>query len=408
MSISGPHSLPSPGDDLAPKDILAERLHEVGISAKRIINLPEGQKQNDHDHTTPKNQLHPNEVEGNYGVLGGNGLVILDIDTHDPSYEGAPEEIVGLPPTLTVQSPHQGEHRYYAVDGDVKGTRLQAVDIQGAGSYGLGPGSVLDSCRKDWHDCSESGEGEYQILHDRPIAQISVEDIPQVAPQKAKTGSTSQQENPACRLPANDLEVAIARLDLEYNPVAVFRRMKQAAKGDQVVALIQGQYSKAGYPGDRSRAESALVEQLGWWFEDEGEVVWKIMDWVCQLNPQTDTGRKRKWLERDDQWRRTLFDNDWFGARQTYNPRLLPEPGEERPEVSMPTKRFVLEAVLDLGVAEAGEIKAHDQVDRGLRQVQRALKELEEGDLVDWVRKGNHVYYYPGGREDLLRRPLET
>ena len=74
----------------------------------------------------------------------------------------------------------------------------------------------------------------------------------------------------------------------------------------------------------------------------------------------------------------------------------------------MPMNRFVLEAVLDLGVAEAEEIKAHDQVDRGLRQVQRALKELEEGDLVDWVRKGNHVYYYPGGRDDLLRRPLET
>lgn len=379
------------------REVLATRLEQAGVPTSRAIDLPGRSKQNDHDHTNPENQLPLSEVEGNYGIMGGNGLVVLDIDSYNQSFQGIPPEIGDLPPTLTVQTPHQGEHRYYAIDVDVRSTQLQNIDVQADGRYVLGPGSVLGECRKDWHDCSATGEGEYRISDNRPLAHLSLEEILQLSPDPPQTRSHTQPSPSQTGQRGRDLEVSIAGLDTEYNPLVVFRGMKRSENGDRNRALIDGKYTEAGYPNDRSRAESALVEELGWWFEDDREVVWTIMDWICRQNPRTDTGRRRKWLERGDSWRQTLFDNGWFGNRETYNPRLIRLPGEDRPKVSYPTKRFVLHAVQELGATIPKKIVEHPRVDRGERQVQRALDELDDEGIIEWTREGNYTYYYPVG-----------
>lgn len=47
-------------------------------------------------------------------MYGGSGLVILDVD--EPDSEDLASAQTHLPETSTVESPHGGEHRYYAVE----------------------------------------------------------------------------------------------------------------------------------------------------------------------------------------------------------------------------------------------------------------------------------------------------
>ncbi len=389
------------------REILVDRLQEAGLSIIRAVDLPDGGKQNDHDHTDPTNHYRPDEIRGNYGIMGGNGLVIIDVDIHDDRFKGLPDGLDDLQPTLTVQSPHVGEHQYYAIDADVRSTRFPGVDVQGVNSYVLGPGSVLNQCSKSWHDCSAEGEGQYRIKHDRPIASLRADVLKDLTKAQPSSDDSDQHSPVETRgLISRDPELEVARIEADFNPVRVFQKMMNGEHGRRNQYLIDGQYSPAGYRNDRSRAESALVEELGWWFGDDEEIVWRIMDTICRLNPQTDTGNRRKWLERDEEWRETLFDNSWFGDRDTYNPHTMRSLGEERPQVSKPTKKFVLEAVHEIGAATAKEITDHPRVDRSHRQVQRALIELEEQDIIDWEKQGNTPYHYPANRPDLLQDRL--
>jgi hypothetical protein len=403
MSFSEVSSAGDPLRNQSAKEVLVHRLQEAEVTLRRAIDLPDGGKANDHDHTDPANQCRPGEVAGNYGILGGKGLVVVDIDSHSGSFDGVPMEIQTLPSTLTVQSPHGGEHRYYAVDGDVRGTNLDGVDVQGTGRYVLGPGSVLDQCSKESHDCSAEGEGAYEILRDRPIAEVRPDDLPEPSSTPGSDSSTTSQEVHGDLQRTEDLRVAILEVETPYNPLIVFDRLTSAETkhGRRNLALIQGEYSKAGYSDDRSKAESALVEELGWWFADDKETVWKLMEKICHLNPQTDTGNRRKWLERGQKYRQSLFDNDWFGDRRTYKPRLMRDT-RNRPEVSWLTKDFLIDVLRDLDVARSIEIKDHPDMDRGRRQVQRALNQLTDEGLVESSQQGRHVYYYVAGREDLL------
>ncbi|WP_254530068.1 bifunctional DNA primase/polymerase [Natrinema gelatinilyticum] len=385
------------------RERLTDRLQEVDLDSVRAVDLPNGGKRNDHDHTDPGNHYRPGEIEGNYGIMGGNGLVVIDIDDHDDRFEGLPDDLNALPPTLTVQTPHGGEHRYYATDTDLRSTRFPGVDVQGVNSYVLGPGSVLNQCSKSWHNCSAKGEGQYQIKRDRPIASLGTDTLEVLS--KSQSSQDELDQDPPIETPdlvCQDLEIAIAGIEADFNPVRVFQKMMNGKKSQRNQNLINGQYAKTEYQNDRSRAESALVEELGWWFGDDKEIVWRIMDLICQLSPQTDTDDRRKWLERNDSWRETLFDNSWFGDRDTYNPHTMRSLGEERPQVSKPTKKFVLEAIHEMGAATSREIADHPRVDRGHRQVQRALKELEEQEIIDWEKQGNIAYHYPANRPDLL------
>jgi hypothetical protein len=188
-------------------------------------------------------------------------------------------------------------------------------------------------------------------------------------------------------------------LNTDYNALSIFKRLQRGEKASRNQALIKGRYSDAGYPDSRYQAELALVEELGWWFQDDLPIVWTIMDWVCQLNPQTDTGERRKWLEEDEEWRKALFDNDWFGSRQTFDLSVLRDPYQSRPDVSAVMIRLVREALCELERATTAEIVDHSRVDRGERQVQRALKQLGKEGSISSVREGNYIYYFPVDRE---------
>ncbi len=104
---------------------------------------------------------------GNYGVIGGWGLVIVDLDLDE--LKAIVKE--KLPRTFTVQSPgSQGWHLYY-VSSIEKPIRLRdkdgenVGDIQGQGKMIVGPGSV------------HPNGGIYKIVDDGPLAQVTREQI---------------------------------------------------------------------------------------------------------------------------------------------------------------------------------------------------------------------------------------
>jgi len=169
---------------------IADRFAEADRETDRFINVTDGEK-GTHDHDTRCSD--PRNVRSqNYGIYPGDGLVYLDVDDYgDSTADKGLAAIRDLQETLTTESPHTdgdlGGHRFYRVTGDAVDALEAAFgtanpqpswgEVRAHNQYVTGPGSELDSCDKDWHDCSEPGEGHYTIASDEPIATITAEEL---------------------------------------------------------------------------------------------------------------------------------------------------------------------------------------------------------------------------------------
>ncbi|WP_435101016.1 bifunctional DNA primase/polymerase [Halarchaeum sp. P4] len=373
-----------------PRTALCNRLAIAGLDVERFVPLRDGTKQSRVDHTDPAYQYSVAELDGNYGVMAGNGLVIIDIDDYDDD-QLAPDWITSLPSTFTVETPHGGEHRYYAVSDPVSNRNCEWGEIRAANQYVVGPGSELDSCSKDWHDCSDDDAGRYIVCDDRPLAQISPSRLPE---------QTTQQPNSSTAVSTGSLEVAsVDDVDAPFGKLDT--RLRAFLGDDRRKALWEGRYSDAGYD-DRSRAEAELAWRLGWFFEGNPEVVSQLMTLACEQHPTTDWNEPRKWLVRDDDGYREntieLPDYD-----DTYTP---PWSGRgPRPEVSQVTSDRVLAATFDLYPATVDEIANHEEVDVCREQTRKALEELRDHDVLarrkDMKRRDNPYVYYPLFEEEI-------
>jgi P4 family phage/plasmid primase-like protien len=155
-------------------DVFIRRLSIVGT--KRFIRVSKGDKVPvDDGWQKTANLRGPDNPQlqawlktgGNYGVVGGQGLVIIDAD--DKELDRICEKELGS--TFTVQSPgSKMHHRYYQTDLNVS-LRLKNKngenigDIQGTGKQVLGPGSI-----------HPNGE-PYRIVKDSGLKYISKEKI---------------------------------------------------------------------------------------------------------------------------------------------------------------------------------------------------------------------------------------
>jgi len=169
------------------------------LGESRFVSVKDGQKMClDHD----TRYDNPTAVKGrNYGIYADedDALVVLDVDDHgdeplNNQSRVAVAALSGLPKTLELKSPHvdpdgAGGHRIYKLDSDVTPAelfkeRLGAKnpvpswgEVIAKNKYVVGAGSQIDDCDKDWHDCNEPGEGQYEIKHDREIAAVSAEEL---------------------------------------------------------------------------------------------------------------------------------------------------------------------------------------------------------------------------------------
>lgn len=161
--------------------VVADRLREAGLPTNRFIDVEDGEKES-YDHSKHK----PDAVTGNYGVYSGRGLVGFDIDDYrDGADTSALED---MPLTFTVETPHGGEHWYYkgslevaaAIEsstGGARSTSLSWGEIYAGGKYLVGPESRITDCDKSHcRECRLHG-GAYSIAADRPIDEITPEQV---------------------------------------------------------------------------------------------------------------------------------------------------------------------------------------------------------------------------------------
>jgi P4 family phage/plasmid primase-like protien len=118
---------------------------------------------------------------GNYGVMAGNGLVIVDLD--DPTY------VSKLPATFTVESGRGGAHLYYLSDiGDNATIMLgekNIGNIQAKRKFVVGPGSL------------HKNGNYYHVKENRPLATITKEQLDAIFRENIKwVGSEIQKYVP--------------------------------------------------------------------------------------------------------------------------------------------------------------------------------------------------------------------
>jgi len=79
----------------------------------------------------------------NFGIVTGNGLVVIDIDPRHGGFESLEQIKHLIEPTLTVRTGGGGLHYYYSTDEKV-GNRtnvLPGIDVRGDGGFVVAPGS---------------------------------------------------------------------------------------------------------------------------------------------------------------------------------------------------------------------------------------------------------------------------
>lgn len=98
--------------------------------------------------------LSADPLDYNVGIATGRGLLVLDVDNKNGKHGSSSLEALelrndDLPATLTVRTPTDGEHRYFAVAAEAWvrnsiSTLGEGIDIKGDGGYVVAPGSVID------------------------------------------------------------------------------------------------------------------------------------------------------------------------------------------------------------------------------------------------------------------------
>ncbi|WP_158855023.1 bifunctional DNA primase/polymerase [Halorhabdus sp. CUG00001] len=373
-----------------PRSALSNRIAGGELDVERFVPLQDGTKKSRVDHTDPAHQYPADELAGNYGVMAGDGLVIVDIDDYDGN-QPVPDSVTSLPPTFTVETPHGGEHRYYAVSDAVSNSWRGWGEIRAENQYVVGPGSDLDSCSKDWHDCSADDAGRYAVLDDRPLAHISQSALPQRPAQ--------QSRSPAAVSTGSSQVACLDDVNASFGKLAT--RLRAFLGDDRRKALWEGRYSDARH-NDRSQAEAELAHHLGWFFEGNIEVVKQLMTLACEQFPTTDWNEPRKWLVReDDSYRVSTCELPDYN--DTYTP---PWSGRgPRSEVSQVTSDKVLTATFELYPAKVDEIANHEEVDVCREQTRKALEELRDYEILarekDTMQPGKPYVYYPIFEEEL-------
>jgi hypothetical protein len=315
---------------------VAERLEQAGLSPDRFIRLQDGSKAPiSHDTYSPEQV-----GQGNYGVYAGDGLVLVDLDDYRDDSGELPDEVQGLrttltltfslspesreiavertPSTFTAQSPHGGEHLYYAVSGDVSNSTHGWGEVRAENQYVVGPESELTDCDKTWHDCSQENEGRYSIKHDRPIAPISASKLPTTSTGKVSNPTTSDGQGATQELPEYDDDL----VDVGNRHLSTLQAECGAAFGCLMDRLNGGRGSleaklnrDQGDDIDRSATDFVTLEHLYgvmvvFGDEDEQrarELAYAVYTNYCEQTKWMKDGQPRKWNVENQKYRENIL-----------------------------------------------------------------------------------------------------
>ncbi len=154
-------------------EILKTRLMNLGKHFLRVSK--HGKKPIDQGWNKEENRMEADDSTlqawvaegGNYGIAGGGGLIIMDLDT-----EEVKERSKSLPETFTVETPgSKGWHMMYRagiediIELREKETGRNLGHIKGEASMVVGPG------------CYHPDGGQYRIIKDVPIASVTMSQL---------------------------------------------------------------------------------------------------------------------------------------------------------------------------------------------------------------------------------------
>lgn len=240
---------------------LSEKLEEADVSTDRLVPLIPGEKRTYLKEWATKelDKLSSNNLDS-YGIRTGNGLIVLDVD----QWRKLPNQIkqyIEENPTLKIQTPHstgKEGHYYYLVPEAVKSTSGDGYDLKAIGGYTVGPQSEITRCKYDC--CTNQSPGRYSVEEDRPIAQISRDELEAItdktlAPEHRSTSDYSKRE--IKRTPNQDKVAIVEALIGNFlNDSQTSRRAKKKLRD-----LSRGKYRQWDY-SDRSEPEIALCSML--------------------------------------------------------------------------------------------------------------------------------------------------
>lgn len=207
---------------------VGQHFADASLADDRFVKVEDGEKKClDHD----TRYSDPEEVPGqNYGIYAdaGDQIVVLDVDVHrnDGQKETAVEiaALSALPETLETKSPHvdedgPGGQRIYKLAGDrtpaelfkeeigTENPKASWGEVIAANKYGLGPGSQLDGCGKDWCDrCQEASGGRYTVKNGAPIATVDPEtviDALTADPELSRRSERADESNTSSKVSSN-------------------------------------------------------------------------------------------------------------------------------------------------------------------------------------------------------------
>ena len=320
---------------------------------------------------------------------GTSGLVFTDHD--DPDRFPADSD------TLTVISGSgAGYHQTFENQGDVrnakgKGELNGAGEIRAENQYVVLPGSIHPS------------GGIYHVESNPGIEKLESDDLPDQLLPRSKTPTSEPTEL--------DTEVpdSLGEIEADFSVESRYQTMLSSSTSETIEAVIEGNLAKTRFNNDRHQAEGFLAEQVGFYMGRDREVIEQVLTVIFTRNPETDThsddpdkSSERKFLHNDYHREQIL---DYATSKDDeYDPGLgiIKYTRGERPKVGYPLINRIQDALSDLTLARTVEIVEHPRVDRGKRQVQNALREMQDKEMVISVKDGRKKYYYLEHHELLI------
>lgn len=205
------------------------RLREAGLDEdEHLTRLKWGAKEPMDRVTRPLSEL-----TGNYGVETlprDSGLVMVDVDYPERFPD---DDVVDLPETLAVSSPHGDDERRHLIflcsekerlAAEVGGWAVQSVawgDLWIGDRYVVGPGSQLSAYGCDDGDnsagdegacprCSDPDGGYYRFETDAPIAEVEADDVLELLDGSDGYDVRDAPSTPEPPEPVDDVEAELA------------------------------------------------------------------------------------------------------------------------------------------------------------------------------------------------------
>ena len=249
--------------------------------------------------------------------------------------------------------------------------------------------------------------GIYHIESNRGIGKLESDYLPeQLLPSSQTPPSEPTKFDTEVPDPLGDIEA-------DFNVGKRYQTMLKSAKSETIKAISRGTLGETRFENDRHQAEGWFAEQVGFYMGRDRGLIGQVLTTIFTENPETDAhaddfdkSSKRKFLQND--YHRNQILDYATASDSEYDPGLgiAKYCREERPVVGYPLFNRVQNALSDLTIARTIEIVEHPRVDRGKRQVQNTLQEMQDSNEVPFrvksVRDGRDRYYYLEGYELLI------